>query len=164
VSSGSATVTIYCSASSITLTEITSDQSDYTTVSSYAYTENPSAASIISSNLWHSIIPRIDNTYTLGSTNYKWANIYATTFTGNLTGNADTATQLATAVNLKVDLSSTTAVTFDGSASQEAIPVSGTLGIVHGGTGSTTVDPHAVLIGPTNGTAAAAPTWRTMSY
>ena len=37
-------------------------------------------------------------------------------------------------------MGSTTAVTFDGSANQNNIPVSGTLGIGNGGTGATTAD------------------------
>lgn len=52
-------------------------------------------------------------------------------------GNAATTTKLATARSLKVALGSTTAVTFDGSAAQESIPVSGTLPIKNGGTGQT---------------------------
>lgn len=57
---------------------------------------------------------------------------------GSCTGNAATATKLATARNLKVALGSTTDVTFDGSANQTSIPVSGTLAIANGGTGETT--------------------------
>lgn len=44
---------------------------------------------------------------------------------------------LLTARNLGVALGSTTAVTFDGTTDQTSIPVSGTLGIANGGTGST---------------------------
>ena len=60
----------------------------------------------------------------------------------NTTGNAATASsaaKLTTARNLGVALGSTAAVTFDGSANQTSIPVSGTLGIAHGGTGQTTL-------------------------
>ena len=56
--------------------------------------------------------------------------------TGNFACNAATATKLATARNLKVKLDSTTAVTFDGSANQNAIPVTGILPVSSGGTGS----------------------------
>lgn len=52
--------------------------------------------------------------------------------------NAGTALKLAIARSLKTKLDSTTAVTFDGSADQNAIPVTGTLSIGHGGTGATT--------------------------
>ena len=48
------------------------------------------------------------------------------------------AAKLTTARSLKTKLDSTTAVTFDGSAAQDAIPVTGTLPIGHGGTGATT--------------------------
>lgn len=58
--------------------------------------------------------------------------------TGNGTGNAPTATKLATPRNLGVNLGTTTAATFDGSANQTAIPISGTLGLANGGTGATT--------------------------
>lgn len=54
------------------------------------------------------------------------------------TGNAATATKLATARSLKTDLASSTAVTFDGSADQNAIPVTGVLPVTNGGTGSST--------------------------
>ena len=48
------------------------------------------------------------------------------------------AAKLVTARSLKTKLDSTTAVTFDGSADQNAIPVTGTLPIENGGTGATT--------------------------
>lgn len=77
------------------------------------------------------------------------AKVTATSFVGNVTGNcsgssgsctgnAATATKLATARSLKTKLDSTTAVTFDGSGAQDAIPVTGTLPIANGGTGATT--------------------------
>ena len=56
----------------------------------------------------------------------------------DLTGNADTATKLQTARKLKVDLASTTDVTFDGSADQTSIPVDGLLPVSNGGTGAST--------------------------
>ena len=40
------------------------------------------------------IIPATNNTYYLGRDNLKWNNVYATTFTGDLNGNADSATAL----------------------------------------------------------------------
>ena len=58
---------------------------------------------------------------------------------GSCTGNAATATsvgKLTTARNLGVALGSTTAVTFDGSANQTSIPVSGQLKVANGGTGA----------------------------
>jgi hypothetical protein len=42
------------------------------------------------------IIPKTTNTYTLGSSSYVWSNVYATTFTGALSGNATTATTATT--------------------------------------------------------------------
>ena len=58
---------------------------------------------------------------------------------GSCTGNAATATSVAkltTARKLGVALGSTTDVTFDGSANQTSIPVSGQLKIANGGTGA----------------------------
>ena len=39
--------------------------------------------------------PKTTNVYTLGTSSLKWNNIYSTTFTGALSGNASTATKLA---------------------------------------------------------------------
>lgn len=39
-------------------------------------------------------LPKTTTTYNLGSTDYKWNNIYANNFVGNITGNADSATKL----------------------------------------------------------------------
>lgn len=98
----------------------------------------------------------------LGTSSYKWANVYATNFrgalignvTGNLTGNvtgnvsgssgsctgnAATATTLANGRTLKVNLASTSASTaFNGSTNITDIGVSGILPIANGGTGSNT--------------------------
>lgn len=52
-------------------------------------------------------------TINLGSSTVKWNNVYANTYHGALSGNASTATKLATARNLKVG---NTAKAFDGSA------------------------------------------------
>ena len=60
---------------------------------------------------------------------------------------ATVASKLATARSLKVALGSTTAVTFDGSAAQDSIPVSGTLKVANGGTGATTFTSGNVLVG-----------------
>lgn len=43
------------------------------------------------------LIPIANNTYSLGSSTNKWKNVYATTFNGNLKGNADTATKATSA-------------------------------------------------------------------
>lgn len=63
--------------------------------------------------------------------------IRATTFKGNLTGNATTATKLATARTIRTNLASTSAASFDGSANITP-GVTGTLPITNGGTGATT--------------------------
>lgn len=55
-----------------------------------------------------------------------------------VSGNAGSATQLATARKLKVALGSTTDKTFNGTADVTDIPIGGTLGIANGGTGQTT--------------------------
>lgn len=41
--------------------------------------------------------PNSNNTGTLGTSSNKWNNVYATTFTGSLSGNASTASKLGTA-------------------------------------------------------------------
>jgi len=42
--------------------------------------------------VYRSITPAKNNTYNLGSSSYKWGNVYATTFTGSFSGNATSAT------------------------------------------------------------------------
>lgn len=44
-----------------------------------------------------SILPLTNNSKTIGSSSYKWSNIYATTFTGALSGTASKATNLTVA-------------------------------------------------------------------
>lgn len=41
--------------------------------------------------------PNVTNTQTLGTSSMKWSNVYATTFTGNLSGTANVASKLGTA-------------------------------------------------------------------
>lgn len=66
--------------------------------------------------------------------------------TGNTTGNATTATKLATARTLQTNLGSTSSASFDGSAN--ATPgVTGTLGVSNGGTGSTTAAAARTALG-----------------
>ena len=56
-----------------------------------------------------------------------------------------------------------TAATFSDISIGASQVSSGTLAIARGGTGLATADPHKILIGPSSGTAAAAPTWRTLA-
>lgn len=77
--------------------------------------------------------------------------VTATKFIGPLEGNADSATQLANAREIYVDLATTrntsSKVTFDGTA-DISIHVSGTLPVARGGTGLTTsTTVNAVVIG-----------------
>jgi hypothetical protein len=58
------------------------------------------------------LAPYIDNTYQLGTSNYRWKAIYGTTFYGALSGNATSATKLAAACTLTVG---STGKSFDGS-------------------------------------------------
>lgn len=76
--------------------------------------------------------------YTTENSNVIATTAWVRSATGNTSLNAATATKLATARSLKTKLDSTAAVSFDGSAAQDAIPVTGTLGIGNGGTGATT--------------------------
>ena len=89
------------------------------------------------------ITPSANNTYNIGSSSMKFANMYATTFVGALSGNATTATtatkanQLTTGRTITVSLASSTAASFNGTANITT-GVTGTLPINKGGTGATT--------------------------
>lgn len=61
------------------------------------------------------ILPAANNSKNLGSATYKFANIYATNLNGALTGNASSATKLATARTIALGTGATgTATAFDG--------------------------------------------------
>ena len=89
------------------------------------------------------ITPSATNTYNIGTSSMKFANVYATTFVGALSGNATTATtatkanQLTTARTITASLSSSTAGSFNGTANI-TVGTTGTLPISKGGTGATT--------------------------
>ena len=79
--------------------------------------------------------------------------------TGDVTGNSATASKLQTARSLKTKLDSTTGVIFDGSADQNAIPVTGTLPVGNGGTGGTTLDGAGIVTKSGNQTIAGTKTF-----
>ena len=74
--------------------------------SKIAFTANSTAIANIYSGGFR---PAADNTMALGTTTNKWSSVYATTFLGALSGNATTATTLATARTIG-------GVSFNGSA------------------------------------------------
>lgn len=57
-----------------------------------------------------------NNTQNLGTSSSKWANVYATTFRGALSGNASSATKLATARTISLTGDATASGSFDGTA------------------------------------------------
>ena len=66
----------------------------------------------ISGNLY----PLLNNSKTLGTSSLKWSNVYATTFTGNLSGNATTASSAAKWTTARTLTVGNLAKTVDGSA------------------------------------------------
>lgn len=88
-------------------------------------------------NASRDIYPHSDNSRSLGLSNRRWKNIYSTTFTGSLSGNAGSATKLATARTFRTNLGSTSTASFNGT--KDVTPgVTGTLPLANGGTGATT--------------------------
>ena len=69
----------------------------------------PTVGGTISGN----IVPNANNTIALGTSSAKFSNIYSTTFTGALSGNATTATTLATARTITIG---SAGKSFNGSA------------------------------------------------
>ena len=67
------------------------------------------------SGIYGNLIPQTTNNVDLGSSSKVWKNIYATTFTGALSGNASTASKLATARNISLTGAVTGSGSFDGS-------------------------------------------------
>ena len=83
------------------------------------------------------IVPWTNNYSTIGTESLKWWKIYASTFIGDLTGNAATATKLANSRTIRTNLGSTSTASFNGTANITP-GVTGTLPIANGGTGATT--------------------------
>ena len=82
----------------------------------------PLAGGTLTGNLSsRQIAPSSTNSYTLGTSSLKWSNVYATTFTGNLTGNASTATTATNATTAsKVNQTLTLSGDVTGSVSLNA--------------------------------------------
>lgn len=79
--------------------------------------ENVVQFSSVSYALEHkgSIYPSDNNTYTIGTTDHQYSNVYSSNFTGHLVGNADTATQLLNTRNFSISGGATAAaVGFNG--------------------------------------------------
>lgn len=90
------------------------------------------------------LYPDANNTGSIGTVNYKWKNMYATTFHGSLDGTATISTKLGTS-----NVGSSSQPVYLNAGAATAI---GTLSVEHGGTGTTTFSSGAALIG--NGTSA----------
>lgn len=104
------------------------------------------------------LVPTVDNSITLGTASFKWSNVHATTFTGNLAGNvtgnlagtADTATEITATANNTAN--ETVYLTFvDGATGSQGIETDTdlsynpstntiTVGTVNGNINATTVD------------------------
>jgi hypothetical protein len=65
------------------------------TVDLSGYVTKDTEQTITATKYFSHLHPRSNNTYNLGTSSYKWANVYATTFHGALTGTASRANQLA---------------------------------------------------------------------
>lgn len=101
--------------------------------------------------------PLVTNTKTLGTSDYKWKNVYATAFTGNLTGNADSATKWKDARKFSIsdsDASHTgTQVSVDGSQDY-VLPLPSTIKGTLEGNATTSTTASKLAVGASITTAA----------
>lgn len=101
--------------------------------------------------------PLVTNTKTLGTSDYKWKNVYATAFTGNLTGNADSATKWKDARKFSIsdsDASHTgTQVSIDGSQDY-VLPLPSTIKGTLEGNATTSTTASKLAVGASITTAA----------
>ena len=88
-----------------------------------------------------SIIPIVNNTYSLGVSTCKWSHVYSDFFTGTFIGNVDTATKLATPRNIAVTGDLAWNVTFDGSTNVTAAGILANTGVSAATYGSATTVP-----------------------
>lgn len=75
----------------------------------------------------------------------EWKKVVLESSSGNVSQNAATATALATARGLQVDLAETDASNFDGTGAVTDIGVSGTLAVTNGGTGIASIPKGSLL-------------------
>ena len=84
--------------------------------SSHSHSYLPLSGGTLTGNLTaRTITPAADSTYDIGSSTVRYANIYADTFTGSLSGNATTATT-ATRANTLTTARTINGTSFNGSA------------------------------------------------
>ena len=91
------------------------------------------ATRLIINNSGH-LMPGADSTYNIGSSSVRHANIYADAFTGNLTGNADTATLATRATDLAIN--GTNQLLYQASNNDSAILPTGNAGQILQSNGS----------------------------
>jgi hypothetical protein len=87
------------------------------------------------------VTPSVTNTYDLGTTSLKWRKIYANSIEGTITGNADTATKLATPREIDIDgdvIGVGIGTTFDGSRNVTIPTILSNTGVTAGTYGSST--------------------------
>ncbi len=87
------------------------------------------------------VLPSTNGTLDLGGTLNRWSTIYATTFNGAITGNADTATKLATVRNIAITGDLSWNVNFDGSTNVTSIGTLANSGVTAATYGSSTTVP-----------------------
>lgn len=93
-----------------------------------------------STNRWSKVYVGNSNTYGSASTPVYWNDGIPTAITSINVPSTSTVAALTTARQLGVKLDATSAATFNGSADQLNIPVSGVLKVANGGTGYASVD------------------------
>ena len=92
------------------------------------------------------IIPSVNNTYNLGETSKRWSTVYANSFVGPITGNADSATKLTTARNFSIsgDVDAPV-VSFDGTGDVNLVTTLDNTGVTAATYGSSTTIPVFVV-------------------
>jgi hypothetical protein len=88
------------------------------------------------------ILPSTNGTLDLGESSNRWDNVYANTFFGAITGNADSATRLLNARNFSItgDVDAP-AVSFDGTGNVNLVTTLDNTGVIANTYGSSTVVP-----------------------
>ena len=130
----------YAEVVTLNATNLSSNGGNFDTLSSLSIVSQRLNVSGIST--FRDIIPSVNNTYNLGGVSNRWSTIYATTFNGNLTGNADTATKLQTARNFSItgDVDAPV-VSFDGTGNVNLVTTLDSTGVVANTYGSSTTVP-----------------------
>ena len=135
----------YAEITNINAIDLSSDSGNFDTLLSSSIVSDSLTSdgiNVTGISTFRDIIPSIDNTYDLGGISNRWSTVYANSFVGSITGNADSATRLFNARNFSItgDVDAPV-VSFDGTGNVNLVTTLDNTGVAAATYGSSTTIP-----------------------